>query len=233
MGKALAALLTLCSSFASAATFYVGKNGNDSNTCDQAQSAVTPKLTINGAFACTGLGDLAGAGHTVELKAGSYDESLYTLPGGASWDAPFTLRAAAGESVTIKPTTGQCAGLPCGVIWPSNVGFIIFEGLVLDSSLAEYNMAKIDCDFVNNQLVPGTCAHHFRFKDCEVVNPKGNAFFVAGDSNYNEFLNLKVHGCGKRTLPAGQGAACFNVYGDYNLVDGCEIYDSVGQGISS
>src|SRR5262249_35925023 len=38
-------------------TYYVGKNGSDSNSCTQAQSQSMPKLTINGGLSCLTSGD--------------------------------------------------------------------------------------------------------------------------------------------------------------------------------
>ena len=60
-----------------ATTYHVAKTGSDSNTCVQAQSASTPKLTINAAIgSCVGRGVTDGAGHTVEFHAGTYFEDF-------------------------------------------------------------------------------------------------------------------------------------------------------------
>jgi hypothetical protein len=40
---------------ASAATFYVGTNGDDSNSCTQAQDPATPKRNITAGLSCLGL----------------------------------------------------------------------------------------------------------------------------------------------------------------------------------
>src|SRR5207247_1372631 len=90
--------LALASS-ASAATYYVSKNGFDSNPGTQAQQF----LTIGKALSVVGTSAGAGAGKTVEVAAGIYAESLSNVfPSGTSWNAPFTLRAKSGDSVTIK-----------------------------------------------------------------------------------------------------------------------------------
>src|SRR5262245_39434878 len=55
---------------AHAATYYVAKGGNDSNTCAQAQSTSTAKLTIAGGLKCLVAGD------TLFVRAGNYDEGI-------------------------------------------------------------------------------------------------------------------------------------------------------------
>ncbi len=54
-----------------AATYYVATTGSDSNTCMQAQGPSTPKRTINAALNCLGTATGAGAGHTVQVAAGT------------------------------------------------------------------------------------------------------------------------------------------------------------------
>src|SRR6059036_1094315 len=81
---------------AHSSTYYVATTGSDSNTCRQTQDASTPKRTINAALNCLGTAAGAGAGHTVQVAAGTYAETLdNNLPGGTSWSTPFTLEAAA------------------------------------------------------------------------------------------------------------------------------------------
>ena len=44
--------LSLCPVLAHGATYYVGKTGSDTQSCMSAQSASTPKGTINGGASC-------------------------------------------------------------------------------------------------------------------------------------------------------------------------------------
>jgi Right handed beta helix region len=97
-------------SHANAATYYVSKNGSDNNSCSQAQSQSTPKLTITAGLSCVSNAVGAGANQIVEAAAGTYSEQLNIavnlsgFPTGTSWSAPFTLRAHAGDTVVLNPT---------------------------------------------------------------------------------------------------------------------------------
>ncbi|MEZ4270185.1 MAG: hypothetical protein R3C68_01720 [Myxococcota bacterium] len=43
----------------------------------------------------------------VEVSGGIYEEGINNnLPGGTSWESPFTLRAKKGESATLQPPVG-------------------------------------------------------------------------------------------------------------------------------
>src|SRR5262249_32830220 len=93
---------------AQAATYYVAKTGSDSNNnCMQAQSPSTPKLTINGV---QGGASCLSAGDTLEIKGGTYAEywdpaglGRNLFPSGLAVSSRTTIRAAAGEVVTITP----------------------------------------------------------------------------------------------------------------------------------
>src|SRR2546425_7729540 len=85
------------------ATYYASTTGSDNYTCTQAQNSSTPKRTINAALNCLGTAAGAGAGHTVQVAPGTYSETIYyNLPGGTSWGAPFTLKATAIGTVTLR-----------------------------------------------------------------------------------------------------------------------------------
>jgi hypothetical protein len=56
---------------AQAATYYVSKSGSNNNSCAQATSVSTPKLTIN-----AGIGCLSGGGDTLLIRKGTYDETI-------------------------------------------------------------------------------------------------------------------------------------------------------------
>src|SRR5437763_1463353 len=72
-----------------------------------AQDSSTPKQTVNAALNCLGTAAGAGAGHTVQVAPGTYVETIdNNLPGGTSWDAPFTLKAAAIGTATLQPPMG-------------------------------------------------------------------------------------------------------------------------------
>jgi parallel beta-helix repeat protein len=200
---------------ASAATYYVAKTGSNSNSCSQAQDPTTPKLTIHGALACIGAGESVGAGHTVIVKAGTYNEEFsYDLPGGTDWANVFTLKANPGDTVTIMPTAGLCSTKPCRVFTIANAQYIVIEGFVLDASYVLYDAVKFECGT--------TCGYYIRFLNDEVFNPMANCFL---GGSYNQFIGLKVHVCGARDVTYGPRHNSFYLTGDYNLVEKSTVYD--------
>src|SRR3989338_6169432 len=80
---------------ASAATYYVAKTGSNSNTCAQAQTASTAKLTITAGLACLSGGD------TLKIRSGVYDERInadlgINIPSGLSTSQRTVITADAG-----------------------------------------------------------------------------------------------------------------------------------------
>lgn len=70
---------------ANATTYYVATTGNDANTCGQAQSTSTPKLTLNNGVTCLSPGDI------LYILNGTYAEALLDITGvsrpqGSSYD---------------------------------------------------------------------------------------------------------------------------------------------------
>src|SRR5262245_6056800 len=122
---------------ADAATYYVSLSGSDSRSCGQAQSLSTPKRTLNNAVSCMGAGD------TLYVRGGVYDESLMVnqyssggIPSGTSWDNPVRIAAYPGEAVWMRPSMASSAGGIGLVIWlDANIGYVEFDGINLDGSL--------------------------------------------------------------------------------------------------
>src|SRR5947207_1706885 len=142
-----------------AATYYVATTGSDSNTCVQAQTPSTPKQTINAALNCLGTAAYAGAGHTVEVAAGTYTETINNnLPGGSSWSAPFTLKAATLGTVTLQPPVGAAR---CLLIAAAGSQYAIINGLVCDG----VNIANEGIKITDSTL--GT-ASFIRLQDVEI-----------------------------------------------------------------
>ena len=167
---------------AHAATFYVSTAGADSVTCAKAQSAQTPRRTINGGIAC-----LAG-GDTLIVKPGTYDEMVadfgglggYTVPvpSGSSWDHPTTLRAEPAGSVTLIVSNPVHN-------WPTIVGFdnhryISLEGFVIDGRWTMEN-------------VVGLRGGPIRLKDTEIKNGRAQGILGGAQDAGHQFLNLNVH----------------------------------------
>src|SRR5437867_1579750 len=169
-----------------AATYYVATTGSDSNTCTQAQNPSTPKRTINAALNCLGTAAYAGAGHTVQVAAGTYVETINNnLPGGSSWSAPFTLKAAAIGAVTIQPPVG--AGR-CMTIATASSQYAILSGLVCDGINVSYDGIKITDS-------SSGAASFIRIQDTEVKNAKQHGILVTRSTD-NEFIRLTVHNNG-------------------------------------
>src|SRR6185436_609149 len=94
----LAIIFCLMASAAHAQTYYVSPSGEDSNP----GTAAAPFRTISRALDVIGTIPGAGAGQTVEVASGTYNEAImFNLPSGSSWDRPFTLRARPRDQVTI------------------------------------------------------------------------------------------------------------------------------------
>lgn len=201
-----------------AATYYVAKTGSDSNSCTQARNSATPKLTITSALSCIGVADGAGAGYTVEVAAGTYNETFdNNIPGGTSWDAPFTLRAAPGASVTIRPNSGAVRVFS---LYRNETRYTIIDGFILDGINISADVIKITYNS------SGGMSHHIRVKNCEIKNAPRNGILVSNTSDANEFINLDVYNNGSTDQSHG-----FYITSKNNLIDRCRIYNHVGWGI--
>ena len=198
-----------------AATYHVKKSGNDSHSCTQAQSASTPKLTISSALNCIGTGAGAGANHTVRVYAGTYAETINNnLPGGTSWNDPFTLESNPGDVVSIRPS-GSC--IITIDLRRSTTQYAIIQGhgdakMVVDATNCSNNAIKI-----TKSSSHGT-AHHVRLKELEVRNAPNHGIQITSDSAFNEQINLWVH-------HNGSSANVDDTHGTYvggadNLIEG-------------
>ena len=120
---------------AHAATYYVSKAGSDSNSCAQAQSTATPKLTIAAGISC-----LTGGGDTLLVRVGIYDEGISSVPSGTSWANKVRIAAYPGtgvgtEIVWLRPTSPPNGG--GHVIWlDGNMHYVEFDGINLDGTVA-------------------------------------------------------------------------------------------------
>jgi len=203
------------------ASYYVGKNGSDSYSCTQARSSSTPKLTINAGLACIGTNAGAGANQIVEVASGTYVEQIYNnLPTGTSWNAPFTLRAKAGDTVTIKATSNFNLYLGNNVDYFSTV-----EGFVLDGT-----------NVINTQVFI-TTSSFVRLKNLQIINTNGSiGIYIDPYAHDIEVLDSKIHDgnfdCTLATPPCPQGTG-YPIYlaGHNNLIQGNEIYNAPTFGI--
>jgi len=206
-------------------TYYVAKNGSDGNSCSQAKSPNTPKLTITAALACVGsAGTQAGAGYTVQVASGTYNERLINvIPSGTSWNTPFTLKSASPLGAIVRPTSdGDIIGL-------NNAnGYIIIDGFVIDgisqSGAGGYGSS------------PGILTsgynwgdnHHIRIINNEVKNTPGTCIEL-GHSTFMEAINNVIHDCA-RLDTTGASHGIYAIVAD-SLVERNRIYNAGGYGL--
>lgn len=207
---------TLAPGLAQSATYYVAKTGSDNYSCSQAQSPSTPKLTIAGASG--GLGCLS-AGSTLIIKGGAYAEFInYSqIPSGTS-GAYTTVKAAPGETVILRPTSGGGGG---DAIWFYGQSYIILDGLIIDAA----NVSVTGVRFNNSD---SNGSHHIRLQNVEVKNaPRSGCLFVQNGLEHDlQFINVKGHNCGSTSYHHG-----LYLRGSNHLVDHCEFYSNAGDGI--
>ena len=199
-------------------TYYVAKNGSDSRSCSQATSASTPKLTINGSSG--GLRCLK-AGDTLIIDGGTYAEVFNPgdVPSGTSWSAPVTLKAASGDTVTIRPNSGNGSGdvMALSVTGSYTPQYIVFDRLNFDGSNVSVQVVRVSA-----------ASHHIRFTNGSIRNaPKNNCFFVQDSSTkYIELINMTIDNCGNSTQHHG-----VYIRGQNALVEKSRISNHSGHGV--
>jgi hypothetical protein len=213
---------TASASVAHAATYYVAKSGNNGNTCAQAQSISTAKLTIAEGLKCLAAGD------TLLVRAGNYDEGINNnIPSGTSWSSKVRIANYNGETVWLRP-------LVSGV---NNNGFAIWlGGNGLSPRFIEIDGINVDATYMQNAVAlsdsGGATPNNIVIQNLEIVgSPKASYTQTMAAGSDHRLINVKIHGSGA----GGCGLPCstYGVYvaGDRILIDGCDIYDVNGGGI--
>jgi len=197
------------SPLASGTTYYVAKTGSDSNSCAQAQSLSTPKLTINGGLSCLASGD------TLIIRAGNYleDVSMSGTHSGVSWSSPTTVKAETPGTVTLNHIVVGFSSSPAS--------YMIFDGLI------------IDAQFIYNVAFEMNVGDHIRVQNTELKNALHHGAF--GCSNC-EFINLNVHQNGIKpdgTDTCFGAGLCHGIYanGDGIIIEGGQYHHNEGHGI--
>jgi hypothetical protein len=193
------------------ATYYVATTGSDTNP----GTLASPFRTLNHAVTVLHPGD------TLDIRGGTYGEGLIdVLPGGTSWANPVTIMAHQGETVTLQPPSGNNV---LHFAKPTEQ-YIVINGLILDGALIKHNGVKI-----TYQTGSGP-ANHIRIQSTEIENAPQQGILVTGgsghESDFNEFLKLKIHNNGTSYLHHG-----IYLESNSNLVDGCDIYSNAGEGV--
>src|SRR5262249_13986223 len=214
-------------SSAEATVYQVKKTGTDDYpTCTNATNG-TGELTINAAMKCVAGGSTANSsgGHTVEVFAGTYVESVDTavggvFPSGTSWSAPFTLTA---HGATGCSTPGPCPGGGT-VIW-QNSGevqirmnyatrsmYAIIQGFTFDGtnlSVTEAEHIALGNDYV-------------RFQNNEIRNSANVHGLLIGQITGIELLHNKIGGGGFGCSGSVGGSFCYPIYtqASNTIIDG-------------
>jgi hypothetical protein len=213
---------TASAGVAHAATYYVAKSGNNGNTCAQAQSTSTAKLTIAEGLKCLSAGD------TLFVRGGNYDEGINNnIPSGTSWSSKVRIANYNGETVWLRPSAIGVNNNGFGV-WLGGNGlsprYIEIDGINVDASNMQNAVGLSDSGGAN--------PNNILIQNLEIIgSPKASysQTYVAGSDH--RLVNVKIHGSG----PGGCGLPCstYGIYvaGNRVLVDGCDIYDVNGGGI--
>jgi parallel beta-helix repeat protein len=202
-------------------TWFVSKSGNDSNSCSLAQSSATAKRTIKAGLACIGsAGSEAGAGHTLQVAAGTYTESLVdVIPSGSGPSAQFTLKCASHLACTLSESIGT---FNMGFNTPSH--YIVIRDFIITAGSGVYTSGAYDPNPAYH--------HHFQWLNNEFVGLP-NFALQSTSANYFSVIGNKFHDIGDN-CPESPGR-CHGIYGSLNTnywtISQNEIYDVSGYGI--
>jgi len=190
-------------STAHAAVYYVAIAGNDSNSGDSSSPFRTVKKGIS----------ILKPGDTLYVRGGNYGETISSgtqaIPAGTSWSSTVTIAAYPGEVVTLRRID----------LHAPSIRYLVFDGFVLDAQRS-----------TDQAIYLSDGANHIRFRNCEVKGATQHGVLLTyrtGSTNFNEFINLKVHDNGSRyQLDHG-----LYITTSYNLVQNCEVYANAAYGI--
>jgi hypothetical protein len=206
-------VLLLVGTQAHATTYYVAKagdGGSDSNTCVQARTVTTPKLTIASARGCWVSGD------TISIRAGTYTEVLAaqaTTPSGTA-GSQTTFTNYNSESVTIRPASGTPVDL-------NSKQYITISGLILDA----VNNSNTDAIRLS-----GTSSSNLIVQDSQVLNAYGNGFGLTGSNHIVRRNLIYNNGRGWCSTTIG-GHGVYYGAGSGSLFEYNRIYDNCGNGM--
>jgi Right handed beta helix region len=216
---------------AHSATYHVAKTGSDGNTCVQAQSSTTAKLTIRGGANCLSAGD------TLVIHAGTYTEGLAdNVPSGINVNQPTVIRAASGETVWIDGITPETPDYVRGFVMRlANKSYIDFIDLHWDGHNSYNGVVGVGTTgsgfdsgshyirFINNEITSGGSSQNTCFGFTYNGTQPG---YINSD---NVIRDSKIHHC--RGTGGYQGNHCIYLTASRTLIENNEIYDCQGWGI--
>ena len=169
---------------------WVSKSGSDANSCAAIVSATEPgnlatgsRLTINAGLTCLAAAD------TLTIKAGTYVESFNStvVPSGTSVSARTIIKGAPGESVIIRPSTGNA--VYGDVMTFSNRRYITISNLDFDGD----NVANVIIGFTDssdNIRVENSKFHATPASDCIAATRNQST-----DRPHFQILNNEIYNC--------------------------------------
>lgn len=185
--------------------YFVSKRGNDNNPGGELEPFETIVKGISVLY----------PGDTVFIRNGVYSETLEEFPSRVSWNNAINISTYPGDVVTLKPSGIR------NVLRFEECSYVDISNLVLDG----VNISEHVVHITNG-------AHHIRLQDTEVKNGfHHSGICVDNDglvnSDFNEFIRLKVHDNGSDTHDHGMYISTA-----YNLFDSCDVYNNYAHGIN-
>ena len=203
--------LVLVPALANAATYYVAKTGSNSNSCAQAASPGSAKLTVAAGLACLSGGD------TLIVGDGTYNEQIFRqIPSGTA-AARTTLKAANANKAILKPSgTAEHS-----VIVIHDNDYITIDGMVADAADQPGSAFILTGTASNNIIKNGTArnAHTEWGFGIHTQDPT---------ASYNQVLNMDSYNNGVSGSNKEHG---IYMASDGNIIDGNRVYDNEAYGI--
>jgi len=218
-------LFTMVPLLAHAETYYVAKSGSNSNTCAQAKTATTAKLTIGAGTACLAAGD------TLIIGSGTYAEgiSMGAIPSGPD-DAHHTIvRGADGVSVKL---TG--VGTNGDVVEISNRVFVTLAHMELIGGVdgGAGTALNLGVRLGEGPCCGSTMAVSYILLEDLIIHHTGGIYSGANPlNNHLTMRRLDIHNCGVLGSTEQFHAHCIYLSGTDHIVEDSDIYLSESHGV--
>jgi parallel beta-helix repeat protein len=234
--------LVLAPTYASATTWYVSPNGNNTTrSCTDASTTAATnesfaKANIRDAIECliaagSNPGDavMIWGGHTYSDARDVINSTIYNLPSGNATGFSVGSRTAGAGAITIgcKPGTGTCTLKPANntaaisltrnVIGNAVIQYLVFQDLAIDSS----NNTVVGHNGGAPSIYINSGSNHNRFLRMTVHHQVGDCIEIGNnsvgvnESPYNEVLDSTLHTCGIGGTGATGGVVHDDAYGVY------------------
>lgn len=217
---------------AEASTIHVSKAGTNSNSCAQAASLATAKLSIKAGIACLQPGD------TLLVHGGTYNEGLRWQDFAVGFSSgtpgnPITWSAAPGEVVVVdgnpatKVSDHEAIVDLYGTKWLTIKGFV-FDGRDVMQALLQTNSVNASGQQYPPAGDPFFDPMHIRLEGNEFKRSAINAIFV--NSVGVDIVNNHIHDGGHYALESPPFGYCLYSTGSFGLIEGnhCHHYGRYG-----